>query len=219
MLTNLHANPCGRSVSQRILGAHYTQISGHPLQARGAILIAEHSRPRGLFDQSRRSRPGGGVPRRLVEARAVGKSAGSGAKRTGPGTACAHRHAELCRCRGAGGAGRGQCVYRASGHGAHSKPHPQSIVRRFLAELSAAGRAQLGLGRHRRCRGNHRDEPARHRRRGFDPGAIGRRPHRRRDRRRTGSRYGSRHFASGHRQGMGGLRAYFAGLAAPGAGL
>src|ERR1700722_294345 len=26
MLTNLHANPCGRSVSQRILGAHYTQM-------------------------------------------------------------------------------------------------------------------------------------------------------------------------------------------------
>jgi hypothetical protein len=32
LLTNLHANPYGGSVSQRILGAHYTQISGYPLR-------------------------------------------------------------------------------------------------------------------------------------------------------------------------------------------
>ena len=81
LLTNLHANPCGRSVSQRILRAHYTQISRHPEQARGAILIAEHSRPRGFFAKSGRSRPGRGISSGLVETCIVGRHTAASARR------------------------------------------------------------------------------------------------------------------------------------------
>jgi hypothetical protein len=48
-LTNLHANPSGRSVSQTNIGAHYTQISRFfPSGGRvnpGADIIAERARP------------------------------------------------------------------------------------------------------------------------------------------------------------------------------
>ncbi len=172
MLTNLHANPSGGSVSQRILGAHYTQLSEIALTARGAILIAEHSRPREFFDQSRGGRPGGGVSRGLVEAPALGKERRSAADRAGRPIPPNGGHAELCRCGGASGSGGREHLHRAPGHGAHPGAHARSTIRRFLAELSAACRAQSRVRRHRRCRRDHRDESARHRGRGFHPSAA-----------------------------------------------
>src|SRR5271169_5605863 len=70
LLTNLHANPYGGRVSQRILRAHYTQISARPLRLRERYL-AEHSRLREFLDQSGRHRSGRGVSRGLVESDAA----------------------------------------------------------------------------------------------------------------------------------------------------
>src|SRR5450631_796796 len=186
------------SVSQRILGAHYTQIKWLSFKARGAILIAEHSRAVEFFAESGGGRTRRGVSSSLVEARAPGKGRHSGAIDAGRGAPPNRRHAKLRRCGGARGARRSQYLHRARCHRTHPGTRTQSVVRRFLAELSAARRTQPGIGGHRRHRRHHRDESARHRGCGIDPSAAQRRSHHRTDHCRAGSRHGHCHSASGH---------------------
>ena len=102
------------------------------------------------------------------------------AQRAGPPRRARRSSSELRRLGGARGARRRQRIYRARGHRAAAACAARSAVRRLLAELSPARRAQLGIGRDRRREGHHRHQPARHRRRRFDPGSARRRPHRRR---------------------------------------
>ena len=47
----------------------------------------------------------------------------------------------------------------------------------YWPKLSPPHRTQLGLGRHRRCQGDHRHQPTRHRPGRFHPRTTGRRPH------------------------------------------
>src|ERR1700722_4530879 len=115
------------SVSQRILGAHYTQIKRLSFKARGAIFIAEHSRARKFFAESGGGRTRRGVSSSLVEARAPGKGRHSGAIDAGRGVPPNRRHAKLRRCRGARVARRSQHLHRARRHGAPPGARTQSV--------------------------------------------------------------------------------------------
>src|SRR6202000_3582487 len=144
---------------KNIARALYT-VTRPPLKARGAILVAEYSRPRDFFAESGSSRPGRSFSRRLVESHAVGRAW----RRAGPcpraaaGPAAAvpfaaerrHRtargHAKFRRLRSARSARGGQHLHGACGARTHSSGAAQSVVRRLLAELPAAGRTQPGLG-------------------------------------------------------------------------
>src|SRR6202790_1233962 len=99
------------SVSQRILGAHYTQIKRLSFKARGAIFIAEHSRARKFFAESGGGRTRRGVSSSLVAARAPGKDRHSGEIDAGRGVPPNRRHAKLCRCGGARGPRRRQHLH------------------------------------------------------------------------------------------------------------
>ncbi len=205
LLTNLHANPYGGSVSQRILGAHYTQIRTS-LKARGAILIAERSRPRGFFDQSRRGRPGGGISRGLVEASAVGQNgnrpahSAAAARRlpaAGPPTVVMQSFADAV----ARAAPAVVNIYTARVVTERTQsPSLNQLFGDFWPSYRQRVERSLGSGVIVDAARHHRDQSARHRRCGFHPRAARRRPHRRCHHRRPGSRYGPRHSASGHRQ-------------------
>ena len=187
--------------------AHYTQIGAGSQRGMRRASIAAHAHVRELFAKSGRRRPGRRFSRRLVEARLARPrrcastrrrlrpraqrdctAAAPRRRRCGPG-----RHAKLRRLGGARGARGGQHLHRARRHRAPPAGAARSVVRRLLAELPPARRAQLGVGRHREREGHHRHQSTRDRRCRFDPRAARRRAHRRGDDRRPGSGYRYRH--------------------------
>ena len=200
MLTNLHANPCGHSVSQRILGAHYTQIVGSPGSGAGSG-FEEHAHLREFLaaERSWSAWPCAFLVvwwKPALLGAVTAPPLHSWTARCGALAARSHqprRHAKLCRFGGARGAGGGEHLYRPRRHRAQPAGAPRPIVRRLLAELPPARRAQLGIRRHRGCEGHHRHQSTCDRGRRFDQRAARRRPHRRGDHRRPGPGHRSRH--------------------------